>query len=82
MRNRGGLQTLHKPSGSFPKRIPYADLEPFRQYLREQNYRDSTIRTKSKLISFLLKRVNLWDQEQVRARITQSHKLGVIPSFT
>ena len=38
----------------------------FEEYLKEKQYRESTIETKRKLVGFLRKRVNLWDSEAVR----------------
>ena len=35
----------------------------FEDYLKEKQYRESTIETKRKLVGFLRKRVNLWDSE-------------------
>ena len=63
--NKGGLQTL----GTLSFQDLESSLEPFTEYLRDQGYRESTIRTKVKLISFLRKRVNLWDQEAVKKYI-------------
>ena len=64
-RNKGGLQTL----GSLSIQSLESSLDSFIEYLKDQGYRESTIRTKVKLISFLRKRVNLWDQKAVKKYI-------------
>ena len=38
----------------------------FDEYLKEKQYRESTLETKRKLVGFLQKRVNQWDSEAVR----------------
>ena len=56
-------------------RIP-ENLEGFREFLASKGLRDSTIRSKCKILRMLSKRVNLWDSEAVEKFIRDSEWVG------
>ena len=66
---RGGTQdpVAQASEGSNPSPRTFSSSpQKFEEYLKEKQYRESTIETKRKLVGFLRKRVNLWDSEAVR----------------
>jgi integrase len=71
-----GLQTHENLSIQSLESSSNLSLEHFIEYLRDQDYRESTIRTKVKLVRFLRKRVNLWDQDSVKVFIRGHHWHG------